>query len=308
MESRYDPLDTEQYQICPFLPDVREIVAAFGAPVIDSWHRHGASLHLLATEKATGAVVAHLQAVDKGVPQPSRRAGICELSLMVAPAYRLRGIGGALYAEAERFATERRLHALYAAVMDDNEAGKSFLVYRSFAELERFLPSHLDVTAFEPDAFSEVIRRVEAAGIRLFTYDEMPNTVENRRRLYDLEQASRAVQPFRGVGPYIPPEFDEWDKPNDTLDPAILFLAAAPDGTLIGLVSGIEWYFTGVHPDWQGRGIAMALKLKAITEAKRRGITTMPTENHEDNAPMLAINRKLGFVFDTPEIAYIKRL
>ena len=34
----------------------------------------------------------------------------------------------------------------------------------------------------------------------------------------------------------------------------------------------------------------------------------METENHEDNAAMLAVNRKLGFVFGVPEVACIKRL
>ena len=34
----------------------------------------------------------------------------------------------------------------------------------------------------------------------------------------------------------------------------------------------------------------------------------METENHEDNAAMLEVNRKLGFVFGVPEVACIKRL
>ena len=41
-------------------------------------------------------------------------------------------------------------------------------------------------------------------------------------------------------------------------------------------------------------------------EAKKRGLQTMETENHGDNLPMLAINRKLGFHFTTPEAACIK--
>jgi hypothetical protein len=32
------------------------------------------------------------------------------------------------------------------------------------------------------------------------------------------------------------------------------------------------------------------------------------TENHQDNAPMLSINRRLGFVFDAPEVVCVKWL
>ncbi len=74
------------------------------------------------------------------------------------------------------------------------------------------------------------------------------------------------------------------------------------------MVTGLEWYFTGVHPDWRGRGIATALKVRCLSEAKRRDIGRMETENHDDNGAMIAVNRKLGLIFTTPEVACIKRL
>jgi RimJ/RimL family protein N-acetyltransferase len=67
-------------------------------------------------------------------------------------------------------------------------------------------------------------------------------------------------------------------------------------------------YDSKVHPDWRGRGIATALKALCLSEAKRRALGRMETENHDDNKAMLAVNRKLGFVFTTPEAACIKRL
>ena len=44
-----------------------------------------------------------------------------------------------------------------------------------------------------------------------------------------------------------------------------------------------------------------------MQEAKTRGIETMETENHEDNAAMLKINRRLVFVFSDPEVTWVKR-
>jgi GNAT superfamily N-acetyltransferase len=54
--------------------------------------------------------------------------------------------------------------------------------------------------------------------------------------------------------------------------------------------------FTGVRREHRGRGIAMALKLRAIDYAKRHGYREIRTWNSSLNAPMLGINVKLGFV------------
>lgn len=53
---------------------------------------------------------------------------------------------------------------------------------------------------------------------------------------------------------------------------------------------------TGVAPEYRGRKIAQALKLIAILHGKGLGADSIRTQNDSINAPMLAINRKLGFV------------
>ena len=53
---------------------------------------------------------------------------------------------------------------------------------------------------------------------------------------------------------------------------------------------------TGVLPDYRGRGIAMALKLHTIEYVRQLGYDCIKTDNDSINAPMLAINNKLGFV------------
>src|SRR5439155_22098517 len=53
--------------------------------------------------------------------------------------------------------------------------------------------------------------------------------------------------------------------------------------------------FTGVDPAYRGRGIATALKLLGVRHARRLGARYVWTDNDSTNAPMLAINRKLGY-------------
>jgi len=60
---------------------------------------------------------------------------------------------------------------------------------------------------------------------------------------------------------------------------------------------------TGVLPAWRGRGVAQALKLLAIRQARQHGARYLRTHNDAQNAPMLAINRKLGY---QPEPGYYR--
>ena len=61
-------------------------------------------------------------------------------------------------------------------------------------------------------------------------------------------------------------------------------------------------------PDCRRRGIATALKVRAIRSAKDRGVQILETENRADNIGMMTINRRLGYQFAAPVIECIKRL
>ena len=285
----------------------RSAAGALGTHVIDGWHAKGpeASLHLVAECAATGEIAGHLQAMDCSVPAPSRRPGQCHFFLDVAAAHRRRGIGAELCRRAEAFARQRKARLLYTETSDPNAA--PFLTARGFAELERFFPSHIDLNAFDPARFADALGRVTAQGFRLTTYAGMGDSPQNRRSLHALEQIARASQPFREVKAYVPIPFAKWEQEFAAWNPETIFLALAPSEPVwAGVVTGLEWYFTGVHPHWRGRGIATALKVLCLAEAKKRKMERMETENHEDNAAMLAVNRKLGFTFTAPGIAYCK--
>jgi GNAT superfamily N-acetyltransferase len=52
---------------------------------------------------------------------------------------------------------------------------------------------------------------------------------------------------------------------------------------------------TAVARSHRGRGIAMALKQTVIDWARANGLTALETGNDVDNAPMRAVNARLGY-------------
>ena len=53
--------------------------------------------------------------------------------------------------------------------------------------------------------------------------------------------------------------------------------------------------FTGVLPELRGRGLARLVKLAVIRHLAAAGVLFLVTENDRTNAPMLAVNTRLGF-------------
>ena len=56
-----------------------------------------------------------------------------------------------------------------------------------------------------------------------------------------------------------------------------------------------ENLLTGVRRAARGRGVATALKLEQARRAKLAGLRRIETVNDEENAPMRAVNARLGF-------------
>lgn len=65
------------------------------------------------------------------------------------------------------------------------------------------------------------------------------------------------------------------------------FVPQADERSLFGLT-----VVTRAH---RGKGLARALKLLALEYAQSCGVDTIVTENHPENAPILRLNKTLGF-------------
>lgn len=217
--------------------------------------------------------------------------------ISVEPAARRQGIGGSLAATAlsrlkDLGATEIR------ALSREGE-----LDSERFARAHRFeLKSHVFESWMDPSGFdsSGVRSDLSHPGISIIDYGQTAMDRADQRALFDIHSTCSIDVP----GAHGEPQFEDFchmylNAPS--FDPAGTFLAVQ-NGRWIGIssigrMSDGRWFntITGVRREARGRGVALALKLAVIEYARVKGITELRTNNDSTNAPMLAINEKLGY-------------
>lgn len=242
-------------------------------------------------------------------------AGKFQLFLLVDPAHRRRGTGARLYDGALAFASSHGLRELRVPAWDDDPDSRAFAARRAFQLEHVITTSVLDLTTFDDAPFASTVDDVRAAGVRLFPLSDVPDTPEHRRRLHHLYRETWLDAP--DGAPWVERMADDFTAPFFRPDAAPgFFLAADPTtGEWIGFTTlnvGQDPRYahqgmTGVRRPYRGRRIALALKLLSIQHARTRGVLEIRTGNDSRNAPILAINHKLGFIPGRGQCSLVKR-
>ncbi|MBX0327419.1 GNAT family N-acetyltransferase [Oscillochloris sp. ZM17-4] len=239
-----------------------------------------------------------------------------ELGVYVHPDLRRRGVGGQLYDHLMAEIAPREPISLRHGVREDDQESLGWAAGRGFVESHRAWESRLDVAAFDPGRFAGHVERVMAGGVAIFTAAELEaRDADFWRRYHELDVACIADEP--SPEPQTPASFEQWRKyftgPNFLPDAHFL---AVVDGQYAGLSSlwrrestpNLDTGFTAVRREYRRRGIALALKLRAIDYAKRVGAPIIITDNESTNRGMLSINEALGFARQPTWIFLVNRL
>ncbi|HLO98641.1 MAG TPA: GNAT family N-acetyltransferase [Fimbriimonas sp.] len=220
------------------------------------------------------------------------------LDLGVSNAHRSKGIGTALYETTVNHLKTLDVLSISIQVGEENQSGLKFATKRGYVEQKRDFVSILDLSTFDPPTFSAKEQTVE---IRSLQETDSP---EVRRQWYELWSRVRHDVPRSEPATPLSFEFFEEQIVNepDLVHSATLF--AFVDSKMVGFTAGFhdvganlfEQWLTGVDREFRGKHIALSLKVTQATEAKRLGIASVKTDNDTRNAPMLAVNDRLGFV------------
>jgi GNAT superfamily N-acetyltransferase len=246
-----------------------------------------------------GQVVAYAYANHENYDAP----GYYEVWMVVDPAWRGRGLGAAMLNETITYTTQRGANKLTSETRDNDSVSMDWLQRRGFnLERHRF-ESFLDLTTFDETPFLSLEAQVLASGIRILSLAELGDTRENLRKLHAVNYATALDIPG------VPSDWTSFEDFESMARNAKWFRAEGQFGALdgenwIGLSAvslspeqhGSYNLMTGVMREYRGRGIALALKLAGIRYARCNGAVYMRTHNDSLNAPILAINRKLGYV------------
>jgi GNAT superfamily N-acetyltransferase len=206
-----------------------------------------------------------------------------------------------MYSAALELARQSGATHLESHVAENDANFMRFAQKRGFQVERHMFVSTLDLASFEEKCFETLRERVSS--FRFFSLAEAGLTDENKHKLYTLNRATALDNPGNHG------TFSDYDTFAMNIFDAAWFRA----DTQILAADGDQWVglaalsldteqcyaynaFTGVLRDYRGRGLAQALKLHTILLARRAGMRYIRTDNDSQNAPMLAINRKLGYL------------
>ena len=218
--------------------------------------------------------------------------------LDVRASHRRGGLGSELYELADVHA---RAHGAtsFLTTFDENEPGVAFARGRGFREVRAETNSSVDPRTVIERPLPEVDLLVfeDAEPVHIYTVDleatrDIPSTEPMNVMPYDDWRQHVLEHPlFAAQGSFVAMV--------DGVAAAVSLILVDDNGRATSM-------FTGTLRGYRGRGLALAVKLGSIEWAAGHGVTRLFTTNDERNAPMLAINHRLGFEPAGRRVEYLR--
>ncbi len=236
--------------------------------------------------------------------------------LWVVPERQAKGIGKRLYEQLLAALAPFDPLSIRTHARENLDRSRHFLEARGFRPGMAEWESRLDLAAFDPARYAGGEERVMAQGIELRSLKELEHDPERDRKVWELDWA--VTQDVPSDEPATRVSFEHFltsqmQHPNFLPD---AYFVAVDGEHYVGLSTlwkcqgspDLDTGLTGVRREYRRRGIALALKNRALTWAKAAGRPQVKTWNATSNEGMLGINVQLGFARQPAWIEWTKTL
>ena len=216
----------------------------------------------------------------------------------VLPEHRRQGIGTALLREVVDHTRAAGKVGLETTASEARPDGIAFLEHHGFSAIERSKSVRLDLAGLAPEPVTP------PDGIAFTTLAARPDLIEGVHEVAldafpDIPSADEPIS----VGDLAEFRKRDVDRPGIPQDG---FIVAVDEetGEVVGYAAlmflpgrrDLAWHdMTAVKRSHRGRGIALALKRATIHWSIENGLIALETGNDETNAPMRAVNARLGY-------------
>lgn len=234
------------------------------------------------------------------------QAGLTTFSLYVKPEVRQRGAGSILYDDLERELLRGEADRLRVEVSDAAPQDRTFAVHRGFVQRAHSIAMALDIDSFDDRPYDPIMARLQGEGFEFTNMERLGNGEEAQRRLFELNATAASQTPGTdGARPWA--SFEEFQRSvcqSDWYRPGGQFVvidSATGEWAAMSATSRFGDFaynlFTGVDERYRGRKLAQAVKVLALRYARDiLSVGQVRTRHNALNAPMIAIDRKLGYV------------
>lgn len=254
----------------------------------------------------SGHLVGHLTVSNKmDMGEPGFYWGV----IQILPSAQKQGVGSLLYKYFEECALPRDRKTLLTMVnLTGQTPGTDFVEKRGFLKKGGSQEFGFELQAWMPALASH-------PGISIFSVPELEQDPHWIDKLYDLYISFLPDIPLM-ADMQIPSMSDflkmlERDKPSHPIQcvavgptryEGLSFLVRTPHPSVA------YTHVTGVRREARKSGLGTTLKFAAMQRAKQIGMTTVLTQCHADNAPMITLNMKLGFRPQRTMAIYMKQM
>lgn len=230
--------------------------------------------------------------------RPGNGPGVYYADVTVAPEWRNRGYGSALYARIHDYLEAERARVTTFFVRESHDASMRFAERRGYTIDRVLAESSIDLTGFDLAAWEARLN----PEIELLTLADLGDSEETWREAHRVSVESDDGPDIELWGVQSYEDFFEGNRNQDRFVRNGLIMARI-GGEFAGIhtvwpVAGSDGWttdYTGVLPAFRRRGVATALKVFGIRQALAAGAKWIMTHNDSSNEGMLAINRALGF-------------